>query len=73
MRWYGVANTTPGQEDSRFLPPLGNFFVIFSCCFIFVDEERSPEISVELNLGLYDILESSIFSCTSIIHLIVIT
>ena len=48
-------------------------FCNFCCCFIFVVKEKSPEILVELNLGLSDILESSIFSCTHIIHLIVLT
>ena len=25
MGWHGVANATPGQEDTRFLPPLQIF------------------------------------------------
>ena len=56
-----------------FLPPLGIFFR-FSCYFIIVvAKEKSPEIMDELNLGLCDILESLIFSCTHIIHLIATT
>ena len=39
------------------------FFATFYCYFIFVDKERSPEILVQLNLGLYDTLERSVFSC----------
>ena len=65
------AKSTPGQQDASFLPPHG-FFAIFYCCFIFLHKKRSPEILVQLNLGLCDILESSIFSCTHIVHLIVI-
>ena len=60
MGWHGVANATPGQQDASILPPLG----IFYCCLIFVAKEISPEILVELNLGLYGILECSIFFCT---------
>ena len=69
---HGVANAIPGQQDVSLLPPLGIFFAIVYCCKI-VDKERSPEILVQLKLGLSDILESSIFSCTHIVHLIVIT
>ena len=50
----------------------GTYFAMSYCSFIFVDKERSPEILIQLNLGLYDILEISIFSCTHFIHLIVI-
>ena len=50
----------------------GKFFPTFYCCFIFVDKERALAILVELNLGLCDILESSIFSCPHIIHLLMI-
>ena len=65
------------------LPPLSNrllvfatlgIFFHFSCyCIIVVAKEKSPEVMVELNLGLCDILESSIFSYTHIVHLIVAT
>ena len=72
MGWHGEANATPGQQNATFLPPLGIFLHFFNCCFIFVDNERS-EIVVQLNLGLCKILESSIFSCTHIVHVIVIT
>ena len=61
--------------------PLGNrmpafchpweFFTICYCCCVSVVKDESPEILVELNLGLCDILETSIFSCTHIIQLIV--
>jgi len=47
-------------------------FPLFCCCFICAAKERSREILVELNLHLCGILESSIFSCTHIIHSIVI-
>ena len=67
---HGVANATPRQQDASFLPPLGIFFTMFYCCYVFVVKEKS-EILVKLNLGLCDILESSIFSCTHIIHSIV--
>ena len=46
----------------------GNFY----CCFIIVDKERSLEILVQLNLGLCDILESPVFSCTHVVNLMVI-
>ena len=73
MGWHGVANATSGLQDARFLPPLGNFFQFFYCCFIFVDKARSLETLVQLNLGLCDILESSIFYFTYIVPLVVIT
>ena len=63
------------------MPPQGNrmpafchpweFFTIFYCCYIFLVKEKYPEILVELNLGLCDILESSIVSYTRIIQLVV--
>ena len=52
---HGAANATPSQQDASFLPHLG----IFYYCYIFVVKEKSPEILVELNLGLCDIVESS--------------
>ena len=60
--WHGVANAIPE-----------NFLGIFYCCFIFATKERSPEILVELDPGLFDVPVSFIFSCTHIIYLIVIT
>ena len=70
---HGVARATPGEQDISLLPSMG-VFAIFYCCFIFVAaKERFPEILVELFLGLCVTLESSIFSCTQIIHLILIT
>jgi len=47
-----------------------NFPAIF-LLHILVAKEGSPKILLELNLGIGDTLESSIFSCTHIIHLIV--
>ena len=52
---------------------LGKCFANFYFYFIFVAKERSPEILVELNLSLCDLIENSIISCTNIIYLIVIT
>ena len=66
MGWREVANAS-------FLPPLGIFLCNFHCCFIFIDKEKSPENLIQPNLGLCDILESSIFSGTHIVLLIVIT
>ena len=58
----------------QFFATPGNFFLHFSYyCIIIVVKEKSPEITDELNLGLCDALESSIFSCTHIIHLIATT
>ena len=73
MGWHGVANATYGQQGASFLAPLRTFSVILYCCFIFRAKDRSPEMLAEINLGLCDILESSVFSCTHTIHLIVIT
>ena len=71
--WHGVVIATSGLQGASFLPTPGKFFALFYCCFIIVDKERSPEILVQLNLRLCDILESSIFSSTHIVHLSVIT
>ena len=81
MGWHGVANVTPGQQDTTFLPPPENFLAICYCCFllffydcfIIVAKERSAKIVVEINLGLFNIQENSILSCINFIHLIVIT
>ena len=51
----------PVQLNASFLPPLGIFYS-FCCYSIFIAKGRFPEIFVELNLGLCDILESSILS-----------
>ena len=72
MGWHGVANATSRQQDASFFATHRNFFAIFYCCFMFVQKKRAPEILVQLNLGLCNILESSIFSRTLIVHLIVI-
>ena len=34
------------------------FFIVVFCCFIFVAKERSPNIFVEINLGLCNIQEN---------------
>ena len=75
MGWHEVANAAPGNifTGCQFFATPGNIFAIFYCFFIFLAKERSPEILVQLNLGLCDILEFSIFSCTNIVHLIVTT
>ena len=55
MGWHGVANATPGQQDAIILPSLRiflQFFIVVSCCFIFVAKETSPKMLVEINLGL---------------------
>ena len=63
----------PYATGCQLLATPGNIFVIFCCCFIFLARERSLEIPLELNLGLSDLLQSSILSCTYSINLIVIT
>ena len=35
----------------------GNVFVISYSCFIFVVKEKSPKSSVDLNIGICDLLE----------------
>jgi len=55
-----MASATPGQQDFSFLPPMG-IFCTFSLLLYLCREVESPEILVELNLGLYVILESSLF------------
>ena len=67
----GVANATPRQQVASFLPPLGILLRFFIVAISLQLKEKSPEMSIELNLGVSDILESSIFSCTHIIQLIV--
>ena len=50
-----------------------DFLASFYCCFVFVAaKERSPKILVEINLGLCNIQENSIFSCIHFTHLIAI-
>ena len=72
MGWHEVANATPRAIGWQILPLLENF-VIFYCCYIFAAKEGSPEVLVELRFGLCDILESSIFPCTLIFHLTLVT
>jgi len=71
--WHGVANATLGQQDASFLPLLRITLHISYCCIIILAKEISPKIIDKLNLGLFNILESSIFSCTHIINWNVIT
>ena len=76
MGYHGVATATPGQQDAIFLPPLRiflQFFIVVFCCFILVAKESSAKSLVEINLGLCNIQENSVFSCIQFIHLIVIT
>ena len=67
-----MATVTPEQQDASFLPPLGTLLQCFIYLYLLV-KVKSLQILAELNLGLSDILQSSIFSCTHIIHLILIT
>ena len=65
MGLHGVANATPGQQDAIVLPPVKiflQFFIVVSCCFISLAKESSPNIVVEINLGLCNIQENSVFS-----------
>ena len=73
MGWHGVVFGTPGQQDASFFATPDTFVAIVYCCSIFLDKERSPNILIGLNLGLCEILETSIFSCTQIIYSIVLT
>ena len=50
-----------------------NFLSISYCSFVFLAKERSPKILVEINLGLCNLQENSIFSCIHSMPLIVIT
>ena len=60
-----------GKKMPAFCHPW-EFFAKFYCCCIFVPKERYPECMFELNLGLCNVVESSIFSSTHITHLTVI-
>ena len=53
------------------LSPLGILLEILYCCLVCVDKQRS--LKFQLNHSRCDILESSIFSFTHIVHFIVIT
>ena len=68
-----MGNKTLDKAMGQFLPPLGIVLHSSYYCIIVVAKEKSPEIMDELNLGLCVMLESSIFSCTHIIHLMVTT
>ena len=67
-----MANTTPGQQDASFLPPLRIALHFSYCCIIVVVKEISPEIIDKLNLGLFDIEESLIFFCKHIFNWVAI-
>ena len=73
VAWAGMGWQMPplGNRMQAFCHPWESFLHFFYCCYILVAKEKSPEILVELNLGVCDILESSIFSCTHIIYSIV--
>ena len=58
-----------GQQDANFLPPLGIVLHFSYCSIIIVAKKISPETMNKFPLGLCDILESSIFSCTHVINL----
>ena len=71
VTWGGKLD--PSTTGYQLFATHGNFLVMFYCCCIFLPKERSPEMLVELNLGLCDILASSIFSYKHIVNLIVTT
>ena len=73
MGWHGVPNATPCAKGCQLFATPGNLFAIFSLEHYFLTKERSPEICAEFHNGHCDMLESSIFFCTHIIHLIAIT
>ena len=73
MGWHGVASVTPWSTACQLFATPGTYFAIFySCILIFVANEKSPEVLIDLNFGLCDLRESSFFSSTHFIHLIVI-
>ena len=59
MVWGG--NCHPWVRGYHLFATPENFLAIFYCCFIFVAKERFPKVLVQINLGLYSILENSIF------------
>ena len=61
----------PLATEYQLFAKAGSFFAIAYCCFIFVAKERPSDILIGLDLGLCEILEASISSCTHIVHLIV--
>ena len=68
MGWHMLP---PGEHGASFLPPLKillHFFVVP----LSLQQRRGLDMLVELNLGLCDTLESSVFSYTHINHMIVI-
>ena len=71
--WHRVVNATSKQQGVSLLPPQGVFLQLFLLLLFLVAKERFPKIVVELNVGHCVTLESSIFSCTYIIHLILMT
>ena len=71
VAWGGQCH--PWETGCHPSATIENFLAIFYCCFIVVDEERSPKILVKINLRLCNKQENSIFPCTHFMHMIVIT
>jgi len=61
MGWHGVADATPKQQGASILPPHGIFYKFSNRWFVFATKERSPEIVVELKLGLCGIQKAQSF------------
>ena len=61
-----------GNRKPAFCQPWKSVSNIF-CNLFFAAKERSPEILIELNPGPCDVLKTSFFSSTHIIHLTLIT
>ena len=68
---WGGANAPWATGCHLFATP-ENFLAIFYCCFIFVAMKKSPNILVEVNLGLCNIQGNSIFSRIHLIHFILV-
>ena len=71
VAWDGTCS--PWATGCQLFATLGNFVEMFYYYFIVEVKEKSPNSLVDLNFGLCDLQESSLFSCTRIIHLILIT
>ena len=54
---HAVSKAPLGNRMPAFFHP-SEFFAIAYCSFIFCSEGRSPDILIELNLGLCEILEA---------------
>ena len=57
--WGGKCH--PWVTGCQLFATSGKFFAIFYYCFIFVDKERSPEILIQLNLGLVTARKFNLF------------